>query len=67
MNNLNKIIENWSQAVNYVRLTGLNYVHPLCTIETANGSKSISIATTGKFIKLTPDEAITYLNEHFEF
>jgi len=58
---------NWTEAVNYVLLTGRLYVHEELTIEKADGTRSIVIRTLGKLNRMTPEEASIYLETNFVF
>ena len=59
--------DNWTQAVSRVLLTDEPYLHEKVTIEKRDGEKSIALLTPGKTQRFIPDEAVKYLEEHFEF
>jgi len=59
--------KNWTEAVNRVLLTDINYIHEELTIEKRDGTRSIAILTIGKTQRFTPDDAVKYLEQNFEF
>lgn len=59
--------KNWNEAVNWVLLSGRNYVHEICTIEKRDGDRSIAILTVGKTERYTPDDAVRALEDRFDF